>query len=179
MYKDLIKHLELMSHSHVQNYVIPGLKSSLIGAPTDCNGLVRMFSIDRVQHENISPHSHRYDFTCLVLAGHVDNTIWEEVSDSTIGDEYVVIINKYKGEIGKYETLFGRTANYITRTVRYFPGDIYSMTHTQIHSIVFSKGARVLFFEGPPLATTSVMLEPCVDNERVLTGRIQDWMFQK
>jgi len=53
------------------------------------------------------------------------------------------------------------------------------MKSTQIHSINFAKGTEVLFFEGPTIMDTSVILEPYVDGETVPTFKTEPWMFKK
>src|SRR5688572_7069582 len=64
-----------MAHSPIRNYAIPGLTSSLIGAPSPA-GTVRLFQNSRDHQEPIVPHSHRFDFMCWVLAGAVRNRVW-------------------------------------------------------------------------------------------------------
>lgn len=94
-----IGHIEKLMHSPVRNYIVPGLTSWLIGEPSS-HGKVRVFTCERDHQEAIAPHSHRYDFQCMVLHGHVTNKIW---SECTMGDEYCVTEMRYKDEIGSYE----------------------------------------------------------------------------
>jgi hypothetical protein len=53
------------------------------------------------------------------------------------------------------------------------------MTADQVHSIFFSRGAIVLFFEGSKESDTSIILEPFVNNEIVPTFKVEPWMFKK
>lgn len=73
-----VDHILSLTHSHVHNYVIPGLTSSLIGEQSP-HGSVRVFQCLRDHQEVITPHSHRFDLTCIVLRGSVMNRIWEPV----------------------------------------------------------------------------------------------------
>jgi len=52
------------------------------------------------------------------------------------------------------------------------------MKADQMHSIDFSKGAKVLFFEGPRLSDTSEIIEPVVRGEVIRTYIKQDYMFK-
>lgn len=53
------------------------------------------------------------------------------------------------------------------------------MLASEVHSIHFSRGAQVLFFEGPTVADTSIILEPNVDGETIPTFRVEPWMFKR
>lgn len=82
--KEFMVLLQSMQHSPLGNYAgLPGLTSHLI-AKSD-HGCVRTFSSPRYTEEHITPHSHRYDFTCLVLRGYVENTTYDPwcVDDKT------------------------------------------------------------------------------------------------
>jgi len=72
----LIELLDEMKSSTVDNYVLAGLSSSLIGQQGF--GSVRLFEKEAHQRDFVTPHSHRFDFACLVLAGQVTNHIWRE-----------------------------------------------------------------------------------------------------
>lgn len=172
---DLANFTSSISHSKVSNYVIPGLSSSLIGNPSE-SGVVRLFECSRNHQENITAHSHRFDFKCLVLKGSVRNVIWTE---STEGDEYAVSSLLYKGEIGSYSKVISRVAKFKPVCTDYNQGDIYSMKYHQIHSIMFTKGTSVLFFEGEPKSESSVILEPYVNGKIIPTMKVEPWMFQK
>lgn len=164
-----------MAHSPIQNYVVPGLTSWLIGSP-GVKGTVRMFECSRNQQEAITPHSHRFDFQCLVLEGRVRNRVWYENSN---GDEYGRTQLRYGGGVGKYSYGTREVGYYLYDEDVYLSGETYAMRAEEIHSIYFEKGTRVLFFEGPTVADTSIILEPFVDGEVIPTFKVESWMFQK
>jgi hypothetical protein len=170
-----LKLLESMAHSHVHNYVIPGLTSSLIGG--NGHGMVRMFSQERSHEEPITPHSHRFDFQCFVLEGIVWNRIWTK---QTTGDLYQCSVLEHHGMFGDQtqQSILESAKWHYTQT-QYKKGEMYEMTHDQIHSIFFGKGAKVLFIEGPNKAPISLVLEPVVDGEVIPTFRVEPWMFRK
>lgn len=168
-----------MLHSRLGNYIVPGLTSYLVGGGE--HGKLRLFSTDRETLEFITPHSHRFDFTCLVLAGCAANTIFTRGSDAA--EEWCEsTIDQVCGADGLMDYVHTRKdqPSYWLRTTRnYSVGDTYSMTHDQIHSIKFGRGARVLFFEGPQKTAQGVMLEPWVDGKCIPTFRTEPWMFER
>ena len=167
--------LRAMSYSHVHDYVIPGLTSSLIGG--DGHGMVRMFSCEREHEEPITPHSHRFDFQCLVLAGEVRNRIWAR---STKGDLYEETILEHHGHFGDQTPAEKKEISrwgYVES--KYATGMLYEMKADAIHSIYFSRGARVLFFEGPAYSMKSSMLQPVSGGRVIPTFRVDPWMFRK
>lgn len=169
-----------MRHNRLGNYIVPGLTSHLIGG-SDEVGRVRLFSTDRSTRDVITPHSHRFDFTCLVLAGDVRNTIYRE---SQRGDEdwCLSTIDQVCGKDGLREFVHKRAdspARFYREVTEYHKGDVYSMTTDEIHSIEFTKDAKVLFFEGPQLRSRSEMIEPWVDGKVVPTFRTEPWMFDR
>lgn len=170
--------LDKMKHSPVRNYAIPGLTSWLIGAPT-VHGCVRLFECSREHHEPITPHSHRFDFECVVLAGSVRNILWTPVADERRGDRYQSSRLIYRGGIGHYAIDKDGIDTYEGTAFAYRAGDSYSMKADEIHSIYFSRGAKVLFFEGPTIADESLILEPYVDGEVVSTFKVEPWMFKR
>ena len=172
----LIDILQNMQNSIVQNYVIAGLRSSLVGGGNF--GRVRLFEASRFQQDSISPHSHRFDFACMVLRGTVINRIWHECNEQQ-GDFFEESVLVYQGEIGHHsKRVYGR--NFYGHTLHlYSEGQCYSMSHNQIHSIEFSRDAIVLFFEGPQLSSQSVVLEPVVDGKVIPTYERRDYMFRK
>ncbi len=170
-----INHLKSMMHSPVHNYIIPGLTSWKIGEPSE-KGMVRLFTCSRNHHECISPHSHRFDFDCLVVSGHVDNITWVKHKD---GDEFMVSRLSYNNEIGNHTRLEEEVCKFKSILSRYGEGKIYGMSYNQIHSIRFTKNSMVLFFEGEDKTNETFMLEPYVNGKKVPTGRVQDWMFIK
>lgn len=171
--------LATMKHSAVRNYALPGLTSALIGGNN--RGLVRLFESDRNTEELITPHSHRFDFTCLVLRGSVDNTIYQRGGSDPYSDRYVAGTITRGAKPGEYETFEpGTEFEWWSRASHiYGPGDVYSMCASEVHSIKFSRGARVLFLEGPEITHESTVLEPWSDGRRVPTFTTQPWMFEK
>lgn len=171
--------VEPMRHNRLGNYIVPGLTSYLIGGGEF--GKVRLFHAERQTRDVITPHSHRFDFTCLVLSGTVRNTIYRE---TPAGDELwcMSTIDQVCGANGVREFVHHRMDNaqpFKREVTEYTTGDSYSMTHEEIHSIEFSKDARVLFFEGPEIQSRSVMIEPWVDGKVVPTFRTEEWMFDR
>jgi hypothetical protein len=167
-----LKMLVGMRHSPIENYVIPGLTSWLIGhaGPMGC---VRMFECSRDQMEFITPHSHRFDFQCVVLSGKVENSIWYK--DFT-GDWYQSTDITYK-DIGVYEGSIGGIDRWKPSSRFYEIGDCYQMNSSQIHSIRFYKDSQVLFFEGKQISEKSKILEPHVKGRTIPTFRTEPWMF--
>jgi hypothetical protein len=166
-----------MAHSPLQNYIVPGLKSSLIGMPSQ-HGAVRLFDCQRDQQEGVAPHSHRFDFQCWVLAGQVTNRVWHP-SYGSKGDLYRMTSLVYDNQPGEYVTGVSETKRWVYEDTTYGEGECYSMSHKEIHSIRFSRGTKVLFFEGPQLRNTSEVLEPVVDGEVVPIFKTEPWMFRK
>lgn len=176
----LINAIAEMRNSPIRNYIAPGLTSWLVGG-NGC-GKVRMFTTDRDTREWITPHSHRFNFTCLVLRGSVTNILFERSWNSDEGNLYAVGILKARGGgLGGYEYLPEAEGVKRWKEIerRYGTGDTYSMTASQIHTIRFDRDAAVLFFEGPELTDHSVVLEPYSDNRRVPTFVTQPWMFER
>ena len=176
MSKEELQNLRTLTHSMRQdtlhNYVTMGLNSSLL-----TNGCVRHFHQTREQTSVITPHSHRFDLMCLVLSGVVTNTLY---FSSMEGDKYQVSEQVYK-DIGKYRILDTKYVDrFILRPTVYRSGEWYSMNYNEIHSIWFSKGAQVLFFEGPTVTDASYFLEPMDEYENVdRTLKTEEWMFRK
>jgi hypothetical protein len=178
----LILELASMQHNKLQNYIVPGVTSSLIGGPGGSK--VRLFHATRDATDFVTPHSHRFNFTALVLAGEVENTIYARCDDGgSNGDEWCLsTIDQVCGADGlrDYHHLRDTVPTRWMKVPRYYKkGQTYSMDYREIHSIVFDKGTVVLFFEGPQVSTTSVMLEPWVNGKCVPTFRTEPWMFEK
>ena len=166
-----IDHLLSMTSSKVRNYGVPDISSSLVN-----KGLVRIFECGREQQENVTPHSHKFNFSCYVLSGKVVNRVW--TSDES-GDDFQVSKLVYQGEMGKYSKQPLCHAKFSFKDDIYQEGDWYSMNYEQIHSIYFSKGTKVLFFEGEYLTQETLILDPYVDGEHLETFEIKPWMFKK
>ena len=170
----ILELLQAMKHQTVRNYVLPGLSSSLIG--TGQHGKIRLFESERYTFEHITPHSHRFDFQCLVLRGTVLNLVFSEAED---GDLYACGHLKVTTGMGGYK--FSRDIErkfYKIDGKSYVAGESYGMRYNEIHSIKFSKAA-VLFFEGPELTDQTVVLEPVSDGLVIPTFKTEDWMFKK
>lgn len=176
-----IQIIEKMKHSPLRNYAgVPGLTSWLIGEKGP-QGCVRLFECSRNHDEAIIPHSHRFDFECFVLAGQVRNVIYKPAyfKNGPEVDAFWQSSLLYGGACGTY-TREGDQVVYAERESRtYKAGDKYGMAADEVHSIYFSKGARVLFFEGPQVSESSVILEPWCDGKAVPTFKVEPWMFRK
>ena len=169
----MLEIVDAMKHSPLRNYAgIPGLTSWLIGEGK--KGIVRLLECSRNHQEPVTPHSHRFDFQCFVLVGSARNVLWTESDD---GDEYEATSMVYSGMPGKYVKRASRRAKFLHTDRRYFSGDEYGMKANEIHSIFFSKDAKVLFFEGPQKSDSSIILEPVVNGIKVPTFEMRDWMF--
>jgi hypothetical protein len=165
-----------MKHSPIHNYGgIPGLTSYLVGGASE-HGLIRLMECSREHHEPIIPHSHRFDFHCLVLAGQVRNIVWERVGR---GDAYQDSALVYGGSPGFYDVRPEGTGNWATKETVYGGGEEYSMRAEQVHSIFFGRSTSVLFFEGPHRNDSSIILQPFVDGEVVPTFQVQPWAFKR
>lgn len=173
--RDLRAALVKMTHSEIQHYVTPGLSSKLVGGGE--HGKIRFFVSDRDTREWITPHSHRFDFTCLVLRGRVENILFQRGG----GNAYCVgTIRPKDGGLGGYEIARGESPDYFVEVPSvYEAGQTYSMSSKQIHSIRFSRDAEVLFFEGPQVQDISVVLEPWSNGAVVPTFSTAPWMFQR
>lgn len=85
----------------------------------------------------------------------------------------------YEGEIGEYIKMPEAVETWSYTGKHYGEGTSYSMKSHEIHSTLFSKGAVVLFFEGPELSKHSTCLEPVVNGKHIETMTVQPWMFSK
>lgn len=171
--------LEAMIHSPLQHYIAPGLTSYLVGGLE--HGKVRMFHSDREQREFITPHSHRFNFACIVLSGYARNVIFEEVGRSAEEtNTYACGTMQPAGEFGEYAFTPGDTPRHFREIAKtYKAGEFYSMQRGEIHSITFGKETAVLFLEGPEVIHESVVLEPWSSGGRVPTFATREWMFKK
>lgn len=178
MTEEIINAIENMKNSSIRNYIVPGLTSSLIGGKGF--GKIRLFEMSRLQHMPIHPHSHCYDFTCIVLQGCVTNKIWGkcEKGREYEGDIYRPV--REEGGLGDYKRIStGEDDFYSYDEVDYHVGEVYSMTHDQIHSIDFSSDAIVLFFEGPEVKKYHTSLIPVVDGQVIEPACDAAWQFLK
>lgn len=178
----LLEAVKPMLRSRLRNYIVPGLTSYLVGG--GLYGKVRLFSAERHTREFITPHSHRFDFACFVLKGRVTNTLFTQALYGDPKEDAWCLseINQVCGVDGleKYvHTRCDEATFWVQEEFVYEAGDVYRMKHNEIHSIQFEKGSEVLFFEGPPVTTTSSMLEPWVNGKVVPTFKTEDWMFDR
>ena len=167
----LIRIVEFMKSDKLENYVIAGLDSSLLK-----NGTVRYFENSRDHQDTITPHSHRFDFACLVLAGSVANSLWNATNESN-GDFFEETQLIYDGGPGQYKRKVEGRNFYRPVTTIHEAGDVYAMHADAIHSIKFSRGAKVLFFEGPTMLDRSLIIEPVVNGRVIPTLETRDYMF--
>jgi hypothetical protein len=177
--KAILDAIEPMKNNRLGNYIIPGVASHLIGGGD--HGKVRLFSAARSARDFVTPHSHRFDFTCLVLSGVVRNTIYHP-SGSHIEPWCMSTIDQVCGENGLRDYVHTRSEGpsyWLPVTTTYREGDTYAMQHDEIHSIQFDRGTQVLFFEGPQVTAVSCMLEPWVDGQCVPTFKTESWMFRR
>ena len=173
----IIEELLKKAYSPLKNYIIPGLTSSLITAPSK-DGCIRLFESSREHQEQLTPHSHRFDFRCYVVKGWVTNIIWNKEFLASQGDRFRSSALTYQGEAGKYKTVAGESGYWSPSKSTYNAGEFYSMHYHQIHSIQFSRNAQVLFFEGKTETDESVILEPDVDGLVIKTMKTEKWMFK-
>lgn len=170
-----------MLHSRLGNYIVPGVTSHLVGGSQF--GKVRLFSAERNARDFVTPHSHRFDFTCLVLAGTVHNTLFMETGSRHGAESWCKsTIDQVCGADGLLEythTRNDKASWYSQETYEYGFGDTYYMPADAIHSIVFGAGTSVLFFEGPQVIAQSLMLEPWVDGKCIPTFKTESWMFER
>lgn len=174
----IIEELLKKAYSPLKNYIIPGLTSSLITEPSK-DGCIRLFESSREHQEQLTPHSHRFDFRCYVVRGWVTNIIWTKEYLAREGDRFMSSALAYQGEVGSYKKSVGESGFWSPKKSTYQAGDFYSMHHHQIHSIQFSRNAQVLFFEGKTETNESVILEPDVDGTVIRTMKTEKWMFQR
>jgi hypothetical protein len=174
---------EQSQNNRLRNYILAGLDSYLVGDQAS-GGKVRMFESSRATRDEITPHSHRFDFACLVLSGRVVNTLYEEPYGPEADKEQwgVSTIDQVCGPDGVREYVHTHEPDpiwLVRRAGHYGPGDIYWMSRDEIHSITFSAGTRVVFFEGPQVVARSRMIEPWVNGKVVPTFHVEPWMFEK
>lgn len=163
-----------MKSDKLSNYIIAGLDSYLLN-----NGRVRLFECSRDHQDVVTPHSHRFDFVCLVLSGVVTNRVWTECGEHKAfgGDFFESSTLTYKGKVGNYAIKAEGRGFWTYTDRRYGEGETYSMTADQVHSIRFSRGAVVLFFEGPTISDNSMMIEPVVNGVKIPTHVTSYYMF--
>lgn len=172
----LLKMIHSMKSDRVRNYVLAGLDSYLLN-----NGTVRLFSSSRDTQDDITPHSHRFDFLCIVLSGQVLNRVWSPRSAHHFESADLFMESRliYDGEIGRHERFEVGAGWYDYKDSVYTAGEFYSMKAEEIHSIAFSRHTNVLFLEGPTKSPESTILEPIVDGNVIRTYETKPYMFLK
>lgn len=165
--------VNVMAEGGVNNYISPGLISQLV-----TNGKVRMFRNTRLQMQYVTPHSHRFAFAAQVLRGTVINTLFTPTNWYD-GPEYQKSRQEYSGEFGQYKITPLEVSRYTTVVSTYQSGDWYYMSADSIHSIQFSDDAVVLFFEGPTVTDSTIILQPVVDGEVCNIFTTPSWMFKR
>ena len=179
--KDIARIVGSMLSNPIRNYATPGLSSFLVGA--DGPGCIRLFTSDRDTREWVTPHSHRFDFACLVLEGQVENILFEPAPAESphLGNRYAVgELRQVDGGLGKYEVhRTNKREWFVEDSTVYVAGQSYSMKAEELHSIRFSRGSQVLFFEGPEIYETSLFLEPVCGGVVVPTFETKPWMFKQ
>lgn len=165
----------------INNYIVPGVSSHML-TETAVGGKIRMFKASRTQMQYVTPHSHRFNLTSIVLRGWVRNTIFHHKHDMQKADhkhcetflETEMVYNK----LGQYKSAGSSEQEYIAETNTYEKGQMYSMAYHMIHSIEFSKDAEVLIIESPDKANGNRILEPIVNGKVIEIMEVKDWMFE-
>lgn len=175
--------LKLIRHSPLYNYIIPGLTSYIVKEFGEDQGMLRMFEMERTQLADIAPHSHRFDFECTVLHGQVYNTTWTQSEErDSYAEPFIATRLTYGGRPGEYlHEPMKHVTWWAPNTVLYAAGKNpqYSMTNEEVHSIRFSRGAIVLFKEGPTKVRDTTMLDPFTRGIIAEISPVKDWMFRK
>lgn len=164
--------------STIGNYVVPGLESVLLGKSNDFT--VRMFHMTEHQVMHITPHSHRFNLLSYVLKGEVEHHVYyTAVSDATTKlKDFRFAVMEQKGQLGNYDTELYTNGLFRRYESKYEAGSSYFLKAEEYHSVIFSKGAKVLIIEGPEVATSKVLV-PLVKNTVCSTLFTADWMFKK
>jgi hypothetical protein len=181
-FADILRIATQLRSGSLDNYIVPGLVSSLLGR---AEGNVRLFEASRMQRSEIAPHTHRYDFVAMVLQGHVLNTRYREIgNDESNGpgtEKWMALKQTYGGQPGSYPLSQAAGVCDLTPMItRYSAGEIYEMRSEEIHSIVFSQNAVVLMLEGPQLKATSVVYVPYMGRDtrfNYAAPPVAPWMF--
>lgn len=150
--------------TRIVNHAEHGLDSTLLS-----QGLFRVFTANYETQVRL-PHSHKYDFACLVLKGSVLNRVYKPIENNKFKEnnelhaEYCVAIQT--GALGDYKFDKQYRQAFEIAEKLHGEGDWYQMTHEDIHAIRFSKGAVVLFIEGPAVTDQVEVLFPYASNGR-------------
>lgn len=159
----------------LENYIVPGLQSTLLASSLN-GGKVRVFDMTREQEYDITPHDHRYDFQCCVLAGSVTNRRYTviERGNKEYATHAIMQYDYAKHELDEAQAEWAE-ARFEDET--FGVGAWYSMKATEFHAIRFSRGAKVLFIEGAEVKAWSSCLLPYVNGRICNTFIWRDWMM--
>ena len=169
---------EAFRDSTISNYVAPGLESVSLGRS---NGFhVRMFHMTAHQMMHITPHSHRFNLLSFVMAGEVEHHVYEKVAGGYENRPiaYTLAILSQKGKFGEYETELYSNGMFFRYEAVHKAGGSYFLSADEYHSLIFSKGARVLVIEGPEVNEPKILV-PLVKGAACSTLFTADWMFKK
>ena len=171
-------YFEAFRDSTISNYVVPGLESVSLG---QSNGFhVRMFHMTAHQMMHITPHSHRFNLLSFVLEGEVEHHVYEKASDGyeNLPSACKLAILSQKGKFGEYQTEIHSNGVFRRYEAVYKAGGSYFLNAEEYHSVIFSKGTKVLIVEGPEVCESKVLV-PLVNNTVCSTLFTADWMFKK
>jgi hypothetical protein len=159
----------------INNYIIPGLRSTLLVDRTTSGGRVRRFDMLREQEYFIVPHDHRYNFDCFVLDGGVTHYTYDLEKAQKENATHVIVPYDHADHAIDTEQPTWVKAYMCTESFR--AGDRYSLSHADFHSVRFSSGASVLFIEGAQQKPGSSCLLPYSDGRICNTFLWDDWMM--
>lgn len=164
------------AHSPVFNYILPGLTSWMIASSDELT--VRLFTMHRNTEGFVHPHSHRFGFSAMVLAGHVYNTLYtqhDQHSEARLYDQHK--ITPRDGGLGEYRFEQSEAVRLRSETTLFAVGETYCMEPQHIHSITFSNGAAVLMYEQrtSEICDSLIFTPPTVRPEALT----QPWMFKR
>lgn len=159
----------------LENYILPGMVSTMLATPAR-GGIVRLFEMTREQEYEVTPHDHRYNFQCCVLAGTVENRRYR--TQSTEYDQYAGYVSlPYDPATHSLDESCPTYMHGQFTDEHFSEGDWYAMSKDEFHSIRFSKGAKVLFIEGPEQKKQSSCLVPYINGRICNTFIWRDWMM--
>lgn len=172
---DLIRLVAALGKGEVrENYIVPGLRSTLLGRPA-AGGCIRLFEMTREQEYEVTAHDHRYNFQCCVLEGSVEHRRYRV--QSTIKDYAGYVALPYNPVTHALDEERPRWLHGQIIDEVYGDGDWYSCSHEEFHTIRFGKGTKVLFIEGPEEKAESWCLLPYIDGRICNTFIWRDWMM--
>lgn len=168
---------EAFNSSTIKNYVVPGLESVLLG---ESDGFkVRMFHMTEHQMMHVTPHSHRFNLLSYVLEGEVEHITYHETTRyDDLQKLFKLAVLEQEGQLGEYKTNIHSNGSFRCYSAKYVAGGSYFLNAEDYHSVVFAKGTKVLFIEGPQVATPKILV-PLVKGTVCSTLFTADWMFQK